>query len=388
MRHLERTYMKLMNALCALVLLAATAVAQNEDCRQPWMPKDTPAFCAWDKEPSLPEARTYAATSMADNHIYVFGGFRYDSSKNQVIYYDSVLQSTIGADGHLGPWTVEPAFSGGRSGAAAVTVGSCAFLVGGSSSTVSAVTYYDDVQYAKIGKDGHLSSWAKSPSHLRIPRSNLSLVALTTNHGTFLNAVAGVTQIGPDTVHLDTMEFAKVLDNCAVSDWTVANYHLKGGRSTPQALSVRNNIVVIGGWGDLDQIDVYDDVETSSVRPDGSPAPWRVSLGRLTSGIYGHATVFAEAKQRTEPSLLLSIGGQPGTGAYANWISYAYVFPGLRFPDAIGIWRIAGTGRLPDARAGLGAVEWQHRLYVIGGNDAQGQYSTDVISARFDMGLP
>jgi hypothetical protein len=380
--------MKLMNALCALVLLAATGVAQNADCRQPWMPKDTPAFCAWDKEPPLTEARTYAATSMADNHIYLFGGFRYDSSKNQVIYYDSVLQSTIGADGHLGSWTVEPAFSGGRSGAAAVTVGSCAFLVGGNSSTVSAVTYYDDVQYAKIGKDGHLSSWTKSPSHLRIPRSNLSLVALTTDHGTFLNAVAGVTQIGPDTVHLDTTEFAKVLDNCTVSDWTVANYHLKGGRSTPQALNVRNNVVVIGGWGDLDQIDVYDDVETSSVRPDGSPAPWRVSSGRLTSGIYGHATVFAEAKQKTGPSLLLSIGGQPGTGAYANWISYAYVLPGLRFPDAIGIWRIAGTGRLPDARAGLGAVEWQHRLYVIGGNDAQGQYSTGVISARFDMGLP
>jgi hypothetical protein len=380
--------MKLMNALCALVLLAATGVAQNADCRQPWMPKDTPAFCAWDKEPPLTEARTYAATSMADNHIYLFGGFRYDSSKNQVIYYDSVLQSTIGADGHLGSWTVEPAFSGGRSGAAAVTVGSCAFLVGGNSSTVSAVTYYDDVQYAKIGKDGHLSSWTKSPSHLRIPRSNHSLVTVTTDHGTFLNAVAGVTQIGSDTVHLDTTESAKVLNNCAISDWTVANYHLKGGRSTPQALSVRNNVVVIGGWGDLDQIDVYDDVETSSVRPDGSPAPWRVSSARLTSGIYGHATVFAEAKQKTGPSLLLSIGGQPGTGAYANWISYAYVFPELRFPDAIGIWRIAGTGRLPDAPAGLGAVEWQHRLYVIGGNDAQGQYSTDVISARFDMGLP
>jgi len=40
------------------------------------------------------------------------------------------------------------------------------------------------------------------------------------------------------------------------------------------------------------------------------------------------------------------------------------------------------------ARAGLGAVEWHQRLYVIGGNDAQGQYSTDALSARFDMGLP
>lgn len=41
-----------------------------------------------------------------------------------------------------------------------------------------------------------------------------------------------------------------------------------------------------------------------------------------------------------------------------------------------------------NASSVLGAVEWNQRVYVIGGNDAQGQYSTDVPSARFDIGLP
>lgn len=380
--------MKLTNLAPLMFLLIATAVAQNADCRQPWMASDTPAFCPWQSEPSLPDARTYPSVADSDNHIYVLGGYRFDASANQVIYYDTVLESTIGADGRLAAWSREPSLQGGRSGAGAVTAKDCMFVAGGSTSTATSLTYYDDVQYARIGKDGHLSNWTASPSHLKIPRSNLSLVAVTSDQGVFLNAVAGVTQLGSDTVHLDSIEVAKVGDDCSVSNWTLANYHLKGGRSTPQALLIRNHIVVIGGWGDLDQIDVYDDVETSATRSDGSPSPWRVSPSRLTTGIYGHATVFAEPEKQTGVALLLSLGGQPGTGAYANWISYAYVSPAIEPPDAIGIWRIAGTGRLPTGRAGLEAAESHNRVYVIGGSDASGQYYCDVLSARFDPGHP
>ena len=76
--------------------------------------------------------------------------------------------------------------------------------------------------------------------------------------------MAGVTLIGGDTIHLDTIEVAKVGADCTVSEWRVASYHLKGGRSTPQALAVRKSIAVIGGWGDLDLIDVYNDVQIAA----------------------------------------------------------------------------------------------------------------------------
>jgi Kelch motif len=241
----------------ALLLSAGGAFAQNPNCRQSWMPLDTPVFCPWQSEPTLPEARTYHAVATSDNNIYVLGGFRFEASTNQVIYYDSVVRSTIGTEGRLTIWTPEPSFKSARSGAAATAVGGCLFLAGGSSSTPNALTYFDDIQYTRINPDGRLSPWTTSPSHLRIPRSNLSLVAVTTDQGTFLEAVAGVTQIGADTIHLDTIEIANVATDCTVSEWRVASYHLKGGRSTPQALAVRNNTVVIGGWGDLDLIDVY-----------------------------------------------------------------------------------------------------------------------------------
>ena len=377
-----------LTVLLSLAFLASGAFAQNPDCRQSWMPPDAPAFCAWETEPPLPQARTYHAVATSDNQIYVLGGFRYDAASGQVIYYDSVVRSTIAADGHLSAWASEPSFKNARSGAGAVRSGGCLFLAGGSSSTPTALTYYDDVQYAKIGTDGRLSGWTTSPNRLKTPRSNLTLVAVSTSGGTYLNAVAGVAQIGPDTVHLDTVEVAKVGADCQVGEWKIADYHLKGGRSTPQALVVRNNVVVIGGWGDLDLIDVYDDVQIYAPRVDGTPSPWRTSANRLPTGIYGHATALSDAETGSGASLLLSVGGQPGTGAYANWISYAYVYPNINIADAIAIWRIAPTGKLPTGRAGLGAAQSRARLYVIGGNDAAGQYYRDVLSARFAPGKP
>jgi hypothetical protein len=139
---------------------------------------------------------------------------------------------------------------------------------------------------------------------------------------------------------------------------------------------------VIGGWGDLDLIDVHNDVQVTPARADGSPAPWRTSASPLPTGIYGHATVLAEpdSGQQPSPSLLLSVGGQLGTGPYANWISFAYVFPDIAVPEAIGIWRLAPSVKLPSGRAGLGAAEAGARLYIIGGNDATGQYLRDVLS--------
>jgi hypothetical protein len=374
--------------LTAALLFAHVALAQAPACRQPWMPADSPAFCAWQAEPSLPEARTYHAVTTSDKYIYVLGGFRFDAAAGQVIYYDSVVRTTIGTDGHLSAWAAEPSFNTARSGASATAVGGCLFLAGGSSSTPTSLKYYDDVQSARIDGNGRLSPWTTSPNHLKIPRSNLALAAVTTTEGVFLNVVGGVTQIGQDTVHLDTVEVAKVGSNCSVGEWNPASYHLKGGRSAPQALNVHNNIVVIGGWGDFDAIDVYDDVQVSAWRADGSLGPWRTSSGRLTTGIYGHAVLEAKTDKAPTQSLLLSLGGQPGTGAYANWISYAYVWPGVALPEAIGTWRIAATGRLPTGRTGIGAAQSHAFVYVIGGNDANGQYYRDVLSAQFDFGRP
>ena len=115
--------MKVAHLLTIVLLFTGGAYAQNTNCRQSWMPPDTPVFCPWQPESSLPEARAYHAVATSDNHIYVLGGFRVEASTSQVIYYDSVVRSTIGADGRLAAWTAEPSFKSARSGAAATAVG-------------------------------------------------------------------------------------------------------------------------------------------------------------------------------------------------------------------------------------------------------------------------
>jgi N-acetylneuraminic acid mutarotase len=199
--------------------------------------------------------------------------------------------------------------------------------------------------------------------------------------------VAGVTQIEHDTVHLDTVEYAKVEDDCRIGEWSLASYHLHGGRSSPQGVVIGSHLAVIGGWGDLDLIDVFHDVQVGTIRPDGSLAPWRTSPGRLPTGVYGHATALVESPGSTA-SLLLSVGGQPGTGAYANWISFAYIHDAIPVPDGIGIWRIAPSGHLPAGRAGHSAIHVRGRLYVIGGSGPNGGFFQDVLSAELDPGVP
>lgn len=144
-------------------------------------------------------------------------------------------------------------------------------------------------------------------------------------------------------------------------------------------------MIVIGGWGDLDGIDVYNDVQTTALRSDGSPGPWRTAANRLVTGIYGHATTLAIPRNGINSSVLLSVAGEIGSGAYANWISFAYVSDSQPYPDAIGAWQIAGTGKLPDGRAGLAVIQGD-RLYVIGGSNANGKYYKDVASSQIDWG--
>jgi hypothetical protein len=351
------------------------------------MPPDAPAFCPWRNEAALPNPMTYFAVAPSMGNIYVLGGYRYDMTAKQLIYYNTVLRGTIGTDGAISTWVSEAPFQIGRSGLGAVRLGQCLYINGGSYLANNAPAYADDTQFASIAKSGTIGVWQTSPNRLRTPRSNHTLLGLETAQGRYLLVVAGVTQIGADTVHLDTVEVAKVEPNCQVGPWAIANFHLRGGRSTPQALMIRNNIVALGGWGDLDLIDVFDDVQVSTPRADGTPSPWQVGLGRLPTGLYGHATTYYEPGAPGSP-LILTVGGQPGTGTYGAWIAYSYVTPALPLPDAIGQWRIAPSGQLTVGRAGHGAVSYRDRLYVIGGSAPGGQFLKDVISSRFDSGAP
>lgn len=356
-----------------------------QNCRDAWLPADAPAICPFTTAPKLPSARTYHASAATKSMIYVAGGYVFDGTA--VRYLDDVLYTNIHADGTLDAWTrASQPFTQGRSGLGLAVVGKCLFLAGGSWYANNAAKYGGDLQWTELDARGQPTAWHKSPNELNTPRSNASLIAYTGPNGTFLYMVAGVTERGTDVVHLDEIEYTKVNADCSIAPWKTAAYHLHGGRSSPQAVLLGDQITVVGGWGDLDLVDVYRDVLITRIRTDGSLEPWRRSSTSLPTGMYGHASVLSDAS--SGPRMLLAVGGQPGTGAYANWLAYAYALPGVPMTNVITSWSIAPTGRLPSARAGHSAHLVGGFLYVIGGNTATGGYLDEVLQTRVTPGTP
>ena len=370
----------------AVVALAgchsATIVVANAEpnsCRQPWMPEDAPAVCEWRAAPSLPTPRTYHVSAVDTSVLYVAGGLYWDGT--QLTYYDQLLYTVVDADGMPGTWSTGPSFTQGRSGAGMTVHDGCLYLVGGGWSDSAGNAFYGaDVQSMPVDAAGPAGAWIVGTSTLSTPRSNLSLLAVTTDGGPVLYAIAGVTQIGSDTVHLDTIEYAPLLDDCQVGPWNTSPFHLHGGRSTPQALVLDGDLAVIGGWGDLDVVDIFSDVQIAPTRDDGTIGPIRRPSGRLPSGMYGHGTAAVAASP--EP-MLLTVGGQPGVGAYANWIAYAYANG-----SAVGHWSISPKGQLPSSRAGLTSNYINGALVVAGGSGSGGQYFDQVLSAKITAGKP
>lgn len=369
-----------------VVAQSQSGSSADKTCRPAWMPKSVPDICSWTNTTSLPTGRAYPAAVIHSNKVYVIGGYQWDAAAGKTTYFDDVLCAPITAPGALGTWTTAAEFKNGRSGAGAVVVEDRLIIAGGGWFDGSEFVYGRDVQLATFDQQGNLSDFNASPQKLNIPRSNLTLASHTTPEGTYLYAVAGVTQMGQDTVHLDTVEYTRISPAGKLEPWRVANFDLKGGRSTPQAVVVSGVLYVVGGWGDLDLVDVYDDVQYTKIRSDGTLSPWRTAANRLPSGIYGHATIAIPFAP--QPGfMILTVGGQPSTGIYSDAIFYSYLTPGQLPEHTSGPWATF-YGMLPYKVAGHATVCHEERLYVIAGTRPGGGAVSDVISARARPGEP
>jgi hypothetical protein len=358
----------------------------SKPCHIAWMPKSVPDICEWETGPSLPNARTYLSAVAARGKIYVAGGLQWNSSTQKLVYYNDILADDISEHGKLGQWKTVGTFKNGRSGLGVVATKNCMVIAGGSWSDGAAAVYSDDVQTAHIIAGGELTEFAESANRLHTPRSNHTLLAYEGSKGTYLYAVAGVTQLASDTVHLDSVEYAEIDSQCNVGPWSMAHFDIKGGRSTPQAVLTGNTLYVIGGWGDLDLVDIYGDLQYTTVGDDGGLSPWTTSPNRLPSGIYGHTSLILPASTGNDGMLLVT-GGQPSTGVYSNAISYSYLSSAQLPSHSNGPWAMLYK-TLPGERAGHAAVYWNGFVYIMGGSKSGGIYLNDVVFAKITPGIP
>ena len=135
------------------------------------------------------------------------------------------------------------------------------------------------------------------------------------NHGKrFLAAIAGVGQVGTDTVHFDHMEVAKIATDGSVGEWRMCPFHLKGGRSAPATFITGGYLYVLGGWGDLLLSDVFTDIQYAPLRSEGCADPWHTNPTRLLMPLYGHTSVVVGPP---DSQIVLVLGGNSGNGNYA-----------------------------------------------------------------------
>jgi hypothetical protein len=202
--------------------------------------------------------------------------------------------------------------------------------------------------------------WTRSPNHLNTPRSNHALRIFKTDSGSrYLVAIAGVGNIGQDTVHFDTLEVAAIGSDGSPGPWHTCPYHLKGGRSAPATLIADGNLYVLGGWGDLLIEDVFRDVQFAPLRDDGCTDPWRTSAFPLNMPLYGETAVLGSASR---PPVVIALGGNAGQGNYFNNVQFAPILE----DGSTGRWTF-DTHQFAIARWGHVTVLHGDFLYVIGG---------------------
>lgn len=321
----------------------------------------------WTSTTPISGSRTSHTAFVAHNRLYVLGGLR--ASGNNITLYDDVQVAELGNDGAVLPsgWQKIRSLPSARSGHGSIVVDDRVYLVGG----YSAAGTLGDVYVAPIEKNGQIGPWVQSSSHLNIPRSNFSLEAWKSSSGTtFLLAIGGVDQVGPDTVHFDEVEAAPIAADGSVGGWKICSFHLKGGRSAPATAVVSNTLIVLGGWGDrLD--DVFGDIQSAALREDGCPDPWSTSARGLTLPVYGHAAVPVSVDGSM---VFFVLGGNAGQGNYLNTVQAGLLSKEGAF-DKFGFDKHLFT--IP--RWGFATARYADFIYVVGGAQRGGDgYLSDV----------
>jgi hypothetical protein len=351
-------HVKLLCVISVLSLVCTLATARADQL----------AFSDWQATTPFDGPRTSHAAVLVNNRIYVLGGLF--ASGNNFTLYNDVQTAVLGNDGSIvqGSWKKTTPFPEPRSGLGVVAYKGFIYVVGGFSNGGTLA----DVQYAGLMQDGMVATWTASPNRLVIPRSNLALEVLATASGSsYLAAIAGVGEVGKDTVHFDEIETAQINADGSVGQWKLCPFHLKGGRSAPGTAVANGSLYVIGGWGDLLVEDVFNDVQYAQIRDDGCPDIWHTNATRLNIPLYGHTT--AVTSVTGSPSVLV-LGGNAGQGNYFNNVQVAP----LSATGEIGRF-VFDKHQFATPRWGHATVRYNDFIYVLGGAQrTNGGFLNDV----------
>jgi N-acetylneuraminic acid mutarotase len=344
---------------------------------------------AWQACTSLPAGRAYAGVAVANEHLFVAGGWDSATLRSEV------YSAPINADGSLGAWqavTVLPAAAHGLSLTAAE---GHLFAVGGQ---LAPGTYSAAVYAAAVTGQGTLQSWnsvgvlpealafhaaVRAGSHLYIAGGLNSLG---------LRSAIYSAQLSPGGVGTWALCGALAAPVCAAAGVGAGGHLLVLGGGTSSGPTAAVAAAALAPGGDMGAI--YASPADSDSLPKSlsycsgarsgehvyvaggysttggvSSAVYCCSVGDGAIGLVGQVTSLPEANDSpaaaATSSHVYALGGRTNVG-YTSAVRYAAIGQ----DGTLGAW--ANATALPAARAYACAAATETRLYFVGGEDAGG----------------
>lgn len=294
---------------------------------------------AWKMTQSFHTPRRALAAVAAHGHMYVIGGV-----DAQGHYVSTVEYAPIGANGELGPWQATSSLNQGRFYLAAVVTGRYIFALGGGSGAIGEDNRpVATVERATILDDGTLSPWTIQTG-LRLPRRGLKALSI----GDHIYAIGGYSG-----VFLKSTEHAQVQPDGTLGPWQVDPQQSLLDRYIHSVARDGRRIYLLGGHVQQADKMSYGDVESSTVRPNGFLAPWKIEKSALLIPRF-IASAF------TLKGHLYMLGGHNGATRLKN----VEVTP-IHSDGSIGHWRATTPLNVP--RSAAATAVYENYVYVSGG---------------------
>lgn len=269
----------------------------------------------WKPTAILPYPTYLHATAASEDHIYVIGG----TTGGEVLYSD-VLRAPFLADGHLGPWeridtypNVAPGFNGVDL-LEALIIDDRLYVFGGWDGQNSKPL--TNVYFAEIEVDG-IGAWQPT-ENLIIPTARFAVAY----HNGYVYSIGGGYDRKDSDVEYKEVYFAKVNSNGALGNWTKT-----ASLSVPvyyhEAVIHDGELVVLGGRSNSQ---VYRQIRSSTIRPDGRLNGWEVEETTLPEALYRFS---AASLRRSGSNYLYLIGGLAADDSYRKNVYHSDLPPTL-----------------------------------------------------------
>jgi hypothetical protein len=305
----------------------------------------------WQTTAPLTTARAGAAVVEAGGYLYALGGVDGRDFLRTVEY------APILADGSLGPWNLAAPLTEARGFFDAVAHGGYLYAAGGGNGP-NGEHLLNSVERAPLRADGRLGAWERLPVTLNLPRRCVKLAVI----GDTLYALGGF-----GGTLLDTVERTAFSADGGLGPFELLSERLTMPRYVNAAKAHGDTLYVLGGHNENEGTGVTA-VEYATGKA-GAPPVWKRTAA-MAQGRYALSALI-------HGDFLYALGG----------------LDGARYSDSIELSRIAANGTLApwrmttalsSPRANFGALEYQDRIYIVGGTNRDGYYRT-VEVAQFNV---